>query len=143
MTRILFLHSARDRQQAAASWLLQRSQQNLPAVVYLANDADLDRFDRLLWTQSSIGFIPHCRAGSHLQSETPITLTTMIDSVPQNLCMLNLADAVPPDFNRFDELVEIVSTDDTDRLPGRERFRFYREQGYELQNIDISKGIPS
>ena len=33
------------------------------------------------------------------------------------------------------------SVEDEDRLPGRERFRFYRERGYPLQNSDISGGI--
>lgn len=120
---------------------MQRSQGNLPALVYFASQEAMDRFDRLLWTLSSIGFIPHCRAGNRLETETPITLTTSVDPIPQDLCMLNLSNEVPPGFSRFQELVEIVSIDDADRLPGRERFRFYRERGYDLQNVDISKGI--
>lgn len=39
------------------------------------------------------------------------------------------------------ELIEIVSVEDTDRLPGRERFRYYRERGYPLETSDISGGI--
>lgn len=120
-----------------------RSQSNLPTLVYFASQEAMDRFDRLLWTQSSIGFIPHCRAGNQLEAETPITLTTTVDAIPQDLCMLNLSNEIPPGFSRFQELVEIVSIDDADRLPGRERFRFYRERGYDLQNVDISNGIPA
>jgi DNA polymerase IIIc chi subunit len=49
-------------------------------------------------------------------------------------CLLNLSDEIPPGFSRFRQLIEIVSVDDADRLPGRERFRFYRERGYPLEN---------
>lgn len=140
---ITFLHGARDRQQAAASWLMRRSQRQLPTWVYLSDEAALERFDRFLWTQSSIGFIPHCRIGDRLQAETPIILATTTEPSGPSQCLLNLANSIPQEFDRFDELVEIISIDDADRLPGRERFRFYREQGHELQNVDISNGVPA
>jgi DNA polymerase-3 subunit chi len=47
---------------------------------------------------------------------------------------VNLSNEIPPGFSRFQQLIEIISIDDEDRLPGRERFRFYRERGYPLEN---------
>lgn len=143
MTRIHFLHGARDRYQAAVAWLEQRSRRGLTALVYLEREEDLTLLDRLLWTQSALGFIPHCRLGDRLQTETSIVLTSDIENIHQSNCLVNLTNDVPPGFSRFEELVEIISIDDSDRLPARERFRFYRERGYDLQNIDISGGIPS
>lgn len=143
MTRIHFLHGARDRYQAAVAWLAQRSQSGLSALVYLNGVEDQTLLDRLLWTQSALGFTPHCHLGDQLQKETPIVLATDIENIPQNNCLVNLSNAIPPGFERFDELVEIISIDDNDRLPGRDRFRFYREHGHDLQNIDISRGLPA
>ena len=151
MTRIHFLHSARDRHQAAAAWLAQRCQNGLSALVYLPDQELLGQLDRLLWTHAATGFIPHCHVSDPLQSETPIVLATDIDVISGatpgrftlDRCLVNLANDVPPGFSRFEELIEIISMDNNDRLPGRERFRFYRERGYDLQSIDISNGIPA
>ncbi len=151
MTRIHFLHGARDRHQAAVAWLAQRSQSGLPALVYLPDQDQLAQLDRLLWTHTATGFIPHCRAGDPLQTETPIVLATDIDAVAittpgqfaLDQCLVNLANDVPPGFSRFEELIEIISMDNNDRLPGRERFRFYRERGYDLQSVDISNRMPA
>ena len=42
---------------------------------------------------------------------------------------------------RVGPLFEIVSQAGADKLPARERFKFYRERGYELHNQDISTGF--
>jgi DNA polymerase-3 subunit chi len=36
-------------------------------------------------------------------------------------------------------VIEIVSTDGADRELARERYRFYRDRGYEIRNHDMSK----
>jgi DNA polymerase-3 subunit chi len=143
VTRIQFFHGAQDRLKAAAQWIKSRYEAQLPVWVYSDNESDLDQLDRLLWTQVATGFIPHCRSGDKLQPLTPVVLSNSMEATSQDQCLLNLANDIPPGFSRFDELVEIVSTDDDDRLPGRERFRFYRERGYDLRNIDISNGLPA
>jgi DNA polymerase III subunit chi len=141
VTRVQFLHSAPDRLAATAEWLRQAWQRRQPVLVYVPRAEEADRLDRLLWTQPATGFIPHCTANSSLATETPILLTRDLDQVPHDGCLVNLADELPPGFARFEELVEIVSTADSDRLPARERFRFYRERGYALDARDISGGV--
>lgn len=141
MTRIAFLHGAPERLTAAASWLRQAWTRRQPVLVYLPAGKATDDLDRLLWSQPATGFVPHCRANSALADQTPIVLTDNLDQLPHDACLLNLADELPPGFSRFEELVEIVSTSDTDRLPARERFKFYRERGYALEARDISGGL--
>lgn len=141
MTRIKFLHGAPDRLAAAAEWLRQAWQRRQSVLVYLPAQQGADRLDRLLWSQPATGFVPHCSAGSSLAAETPILLTDRLDDLPQDGCLLNLADELPPGFSRFEEMVEIVSTDDGDRLPARERFKFYRERGYDIEARDIAAGL--
>ncbi len=141
MTRIQFLHSAPDRLAAAAEWLRLAWQRRQPVLVYIPRADEADRLDRLLWTQPATGFVPHCSVGSSLATETPILFARNLDQVPHDGCLVNLGDELPPGFSRFEELVEIVSTADADRLPARERFRFYRERGYALDTRDISGGV--
>jgi DNA polymerase III subunit chi len=141
MTKITFLHGARDRLQATAAWLGNASSEGRMVLVYVPADERGEQLDRLLWTSTSTGFVPHCRAGDGLAAETPIILASALDQPLHDECLLNLSDEVPPGFSRFKELVEIVSVADGDRLPGRERFRFYRERGYPLEARDISEGV--
>lgn len=143
MTRITFLHGATDRARAAATWLASRAGAAERVVVYVPNPAALDALDRLLWTESGTGFIPHCRADSPLATDTPILLAPALDTVTDDHCLVNLSDEVPPGFGRFGELVEIISTEDAVRLPGRERFRHYRDHGYALTNVDLGKPTSS
>jgi DNA polymerase-3 subunit chi len=141
MTQITFLHGAHDRLQAIAAWLAQINGEAGPVLVYVPDGERSERLDRLLWTHPSTGFTPHCRADDKLAAETPIVLAPGLDHPPHDGCLLNLSDEIPPSFSRFQHLVEIISVEDGDRLPGRERFRFYRERGYPLDARDISGGI--
>ena len=51
----------------------------------------------------------------------------------------NLNAEPPPFFSRFERLAEIVGKDDADVVAGRERFRFYRERGYELRTHNLEE----
>lgn len=141
MTRISFLHGAADRVHAASQWLQQAWGRRESVLVYVPDDEQANRLDRMLWTQPQLAFLPHCRADSPLAAETPILLTDNLDTPPQDRCLLNLSNELPPTFSRFEELIEIVSTADADRLPARERFKFYRERGYAIDSRDISGGM--
>ena len=143
MTNITFFHGASDRLQAAVEWLARAGYESRSVVVYVPSESDSQRLDRLLWTVPATGFVAHCTADDRLAGETPIILASSLEESVQDDCLLNLSDEIPPGFSRFQQLVEIVSVDDRDRLPGRERFRFYRERGYPLRNDDISNGFES
>lgn len=141
MTRIEFLHDAPDRIAAAAEWLRDAFQKRQPVLVYVPERQVAEHLDRLLWTQPATGFLPHCGAESPLADETPIVLTDSLERLPHDRCLLNLGNELPPGFSRFEELVEIVSTADADRLPARERFKFYRERGYAINARGIAAGV--
>ena len=141
MTSVTFLHGAVDRIQAAAEWLSKPVDGGRAVLVFVPSADDRQRLDRLLWTQPSTGFTAHCSSDDRLAGETPIVLASALDDPIHDDCLLNLSDDVPSGFNRFRQLVEIISVDDRDRLPGRARFRFYREHGYPLRSDDISMGI--
>lgn len=146
MTRVQFFHGANDRVDAAVSWLnfawSKRRDVSPQQIIVFAPDAAIaERLDRQLWLQPAGGFLPHCRANSPLARETPVVIGDSLASLDEHRQLLNLSDKVPPEFSRFDEVIEIVSQEGADKLPARERFKFYRERGYELQSRDISAGF--
>ena len=141
MTQITFLHDAHDRLQAVAAWLARAHGEGRPVLVYVPASERRERLDRMLWVHPATGFLPHCTAESQLTRETPITLASELSDPLHDICLLNLSDELPPGFGRFQQLIEIISVEDEDRVPGRERYRFYRERGYPLEARDISGGI--
>ena len=52
--------------------------------------------------------------------------------------LVNLTGAPPPFFSRFERLAEIVATDESAVAAGRERYRYYRERGYELRAHNLA-----
>ena len=140
MTSIRFYANAQDRIQTAAAWIAASWHEH-PVLVFAPDLEVAERLYRALWILPATGFLPHCRANSPLAVETPVLIADQLDSLPQDRCLLNLSNEVPPGFSRFELLVEIVSTDDSNRLPARERFRFYRERGYAIENHNVTGGF--
>ena len=95
--------------------------------------------DRLLWTQSALSFIPHCRLTSPLAAETPVIVDDALMHDGDCAVLINLHPQTPPFFSRFERLAEIVATDAPATEAGRARFRFYRERGYAMRTHNLSE----
>ena len=52
---------------------------------------------------------------------------------------MNLSLQMPPDFSRFESLIEVVGQDDSDRSAARDRVRQYKEQGCDVRYFDLSE----
>lgn len=133
MTGIDFYHGARDKVQAACRLIGELYAQGRKVLVYAPADGLADQVDRQLWVHPATGFLPHCRIGTALAGETPIVIGGSLDDAAHHDVLLNLDGDLPPAFSRFERLIEIVGTDEADRGPARERYRFYRDRGYPLQ----------
>jgi len=108
-------------------------------MMVLTPDAETtEQVDRMLWSQPSIGFLPHCRAHHRLAPLTPIIVDHLADPVVHEQLLVNLCPDSPAVFSRFERLIEIVSLDEADRTLARARFRFYRDRGYEIRTHDLA-----
>ncbi|OMG74107.1 DNA polymerase III subunit chi [Burkholderia ubonensis] len=133
MTRIDF-HTNVGDSLAYACRLLRKAYQAGQPVVVLAEPARLRALDERLWTFSPLDFIPHCGIDSRHAADTPIVLTAELDQAPHHQVLLNLGAAVPAQFARFERLLEVVGNEPAELAAGRERYRFYRDRGYALNN---------
>ena len=144
MTQIAFLHGAADRLQAVGDWLQRHCHDNASVIVYTATDAQSELLDHALWSACPSSFIPHCRADDPLAALTPVAIVNRLaplDLAPHSAYLLNFSAEIPPGFECFQHLIEIVSIDELDKQAGRERFRYYREHGHPILSQDISLGI--
>ena len=85
------------------------------------------------------GFTPHCAPQDPLAPVTPVIVDCQGAAPPHDEVLLNLRAEWPPFFSRFRRMIEIVSLDGDDCEQARERFRYYRDRGYELRTHDLSK----
>ncbi|MDP1633793.1 MAG: DNA polymerase III subunit chi [Gallionellaceae bacterium] len=137
MTSIDFYHGAGDKVQTACRLIGELYAQGRKVLVYAQADSLAAQLDRQLWVQPATGFVPHGRIGTALSAETPIVIGGSLDDEAHHDVLVNLDGELPPAFSRFEQLVEIVGTDETDRGPARERFKFYRDRGYAITAHDL------
>jgi DNA polymerase-3 subunit chi len=133
MTRIDFHSNVGDSLLYACRLIRKAYLAGQPTIV-LAEPERLRAFDEQLWTFSPLDFVPHCNAGSPLAAQTPIVLAANLDDVPHHQVLLNLGATVPAQFARFERLLEVVGNAQDELVAGRERYRFYRDRGYALNN---------
>ncbi len=112
-------------------------------VVVVADEHVLNQLDRLLWTFSPLEFIGHCIVGqpgvtAHMIAFSPVILSTEVGHSAHQDVMLNLQTQVPPQFEAFRRVIEIVSLDDADRLQARARWKRYTELGFNITRHDIA-----
>jgi DNA polymerase-3 subunit chi len=141
MTKIEFHHNAPDKFTAAARLISAAVTGGARVLVYAPERDIAKRIDSVLWTHAALSFVPHVAADSPLARETPVVIAGTLEHpavADHNQVLVNLDGELPPSFARFERLIEIVGTDDADRLPARTRFRFYRDRGYPLTASDLA-----
>jgi DNA polymerase-3 subunit chi len=92
--------------------------------------------NELLWTFKAGTFIPH--ALTDAANGEPVVLGH--DAEPTGDAwdvLINLDNKVPEFFSRYHRVAEVIDKQDNRRDAGRERFRFYRERGYELHTHNL------
>jgi DNA polymerase III subunit chi len=113
-------------------------------LVWLEDEASLSAFDNLLWTFGDRSFVPHEPLSAEPAScEAPVQLTavaelpaTVFDAGFTALCALRArGDAAAL---RFGRVIEVVDAEPARRDAGRQRFRFYREQGVTPQHFELT-----
>jgi DNA polymerase-3 subunit chi len=140
--RIDFHFNVEHRLQYACR-VVRRARSAACRVLLYSRDADrLARVDAALWTFSALDFVPHVHVDSPLAARTPVLLASSLDGADGCEVLVHLDDELPPQLpslaGRFGRLIEIVSRDDDDRRRARERFRAYREAGFDPQAYDRS-----
>jgi DNA polymerase-3 subunit chi len=139
MTRIDFYHDVADKLQFACRLSAKAVEQKMRVLIFAPDGSVAKKIDHLLWTWHAIGFLPHCHVRDPLAAETPVLFAHDDAELPHSEVLLNLHHEQPAFFSRFQRLIEIVARDDEDRGAARERFRYYRDRGYEIHRHDMSK----
>jgi DNA polymerase-3 subunit chi len=108
------------------------------SVYIMATDREeAARLDDLLWTFQDISFLPHACVDD-APPDTPILIGWPGAEAPQTDVMINLTESVADNSNDYNRIVEIIADETSRRERGRERYKVYRERGYEMFNHNIT-----
>jgi len=135
VTDVHFYHDAPDLAGVACHLAAKAFNAGRKVTVLLPDDAIARQLDHLMWTRQPMGFMPHVGIMSPLAAETPVTLGT---SMPEggwlhDDVLINLCDDVPPGFEAFRMVVEIVGREEHHRGPARQRWKHYAACGLKPQ----------
>ncbi len=120
----------RERHTFACRLVEKAYLQGLRVVVLSASAAEATALDDLLWTFNDRSFVPHrlCRDQESIAEDTPVHVSTALDTAAAVDLLVNLSDRLPTGLERFARIAEIIDGDPERRRLGRERFKSYREQ---------------
>lgn len=107
--------------------------------IYIHTDfISVKRLDMMLWTFKEESFLPH-DIYPDVSSSAPIRIGYTEQVCDGMEVLINLTETVPPFFEQFKRIVEIVDDTPFARETGRGRYRFYRERGLELRVHNINR----
>jgi DNA polymerase III subunit chi len=102
--------------------------------------ADAQALDELLWTFNDRSFIPHkvCLDEQSVDPATAVHLTVET-ALPTADLLVNLAQRLPAQFQRYARIAEVIDADEERKRLGRERFKAYRDLKLPLETHQIDE----
>jgi DNA polymerase-3 subunit chi len=139
MTQVEFyiLENDQSREMMACRLVEKAWQQQHRVHIHTESAAQSKKLDDMLWSFSDDSFIPH-EIGSHNEKLATVSIDHAADPVCHDM-LINLAVEVPVFFSRFERVSEIIDDNPQHKESGRERYRFYRDRGYELSTQKIGQ----
>ena len=143
MTEVAFHFNAPDKADYVCR-LLRKAVRARAQVVVCAPTPLLHELDVRLWTFAPLEFLPHCQrqADVHTLQQSPVVLTEVlapVETLPHHQILVNLGADVPPGYETFERVIEVVSHDPEDRTSARARWKHYADRGYPIVRHDLAQ----
>ena len=140
MTQIDFHTDVDDKLHYTCRLIRKAWQKQARLVVYDDDPTSLSELDRALWTFSETDFLPHVMVQDPLASQTPILLTSDDNAdLPHHDLLINLSATTPSMFTQFARVIEVLADNDEERLAGRARYQWYKQQAHTLTHTSLKK----
>ena len=127
MTEVVFHFGVEDKVDYAIRLVRKVARSGSRIRVALAPE-ELSAFSGRLWAATPTQFLAHCdeQAAPSVQRRSPVLLSAAGASDETGVpVLLNLTNDMPRDLQRYQKILEVISTDPQDRQQGRTRKRAY------------------
>ena len=106
-----------------------------PTLILARSPEQADELDEKLWDFEADAFIPHQIAGDEDDEITPVLIAAPENPAADRPLVINLRDDCAPGL--FERVLEVVPADESQRLGSRERWKTYKQAGFELKKFDM------
>lgn len=137
--RVDFAFDAHDRIAQAVRTTAKQIIRGNRLLVYALDPVRLKRYDHALWSLPGASFIAHDALHKPAPADLPVYLIQepasrekAIPLLEDGYWLLNLDDQCPPLDLPARRILEIVSSDDQDRMLARNRWRTYQQAGFSM-----------
>ena len=107
--------------------------QNQRVYIYTQDKLQAEQIDEMLWAFDSDSFVPHNLVGEGPKQGAIVEIGYQ---APQGRrpVLINLTSSVPTFANQFQYVVDFVPSDEILKQEARERFKVYRQWGFQVDN---------
>ena len=133
MTHIEFIFNVIDKTKLAIGLTEQLIRRNRSALIYLKDQSAIDDFSLALLEKEL--FMPHLIEENAFLNKLSLT-QSKLDLMDDTL--INFTSKEIQGFSRFLKMYELVGHDDEDKKSARERYRFYKDCGYQVDSMDAT-----
>lgn len=141
---ILGENSSRDINHVCCQLCEKALTQQMNVLIYTQSIEQAEKLDDLLWSFKVNSFIPHYNQltehNDSLLSEFnyPVLITSS-DILNQHYSQLliNLTSSLPPFYQHFSRVAEMVDKNNNVKESARERYRFYQKNNFPLNKYDL------
>lgn len=143
MTRIDFYIIEKGSVEATETFICRLTEkawsQNNAVYMHTEDEKHAVKYDDLLWTFNETSFVPHQISTDNTDEKTVVIgHDSTADITSHHGVLINLNHEAPSFFSQFERVAEIITTDETSKTKGRERYQFYRDRGYALETHKMS-----
>jgi DNA polymerase-3 subunit chi len=130
MTRVDFHSQVSDKIHYTCRLIRKARAADCQILVLSQNAEQAQTLNQALWDFSATDFLPHVLVEDPLAAQTPVLLATNLSMpLPHHDLLINLSQSLPDQFQSFQRVIEIISSEEQDADAGRQRFRPYQQQG--------------
>ena len=133
MTHIEFIFNVVDKTRLTIGLTEQLIRRNHSALIYFEDQKAIDDFSLSLLEKEL--FMPHLIEENALLNKLSLT-QSKLDLMDDTL--INFTSKEIQGFSRYLIMYELVSNDDEDKKSARERYRFYKDCGYQVNSMDAT-----
>ena len=141
MTEVAFHFNVVDKLRYACL-LLRKIQRQGVALVVTGEPQQLQALDQALWSLAPAEFLAHSTDASPpaVKRHSALALYAQPLATESQQLLVNLGQLIPPGYEQFERLIEIVSAhDQQDRAHARPRWKHYAQSGHPLVQHDIAQ----
>jgi DNA polymerase-3 subunit chi len=133
LTHIEFIFNVVDKIRLTLGLTEHLIRRNRSALIYFEDQKAIDHFSLSLLEKEL--FIPHLIEENAILNKLSLT-HSRIDLMDDTL--INFASKEIKGFSRYLKMYELVGDDDEDKKSARERYRFYKDCGYQVNSMDAT-----